>query len=267
MIGIHINKGNYKTLHESLEHESKRWKVAQIITHGPQSMKINKIDSKQIKQIVKECNIQLWVHSSYLSVPWKGKISAINHIHEQAKVAHECGATGLVVHLPREPFECVMEWMPSINNNNIPIILEMPSAKPEKSYYESPEKINKLIECLKQIKPKLNFGICIDTSHIWAANTSTRTYQEASNFLKKLKHIQYISLIHLNGSNIPLGGGRDVHIIPGANDDVIWGNIAYEDSGLRAFVEFSKYYNIPMVMEINRGTAEEIDTIHKLLVQ
>ena len=266
MYGRHVEKGSYKSITNALRDASKLWPVAQIVTHGPRTLRMNKVIPDEIKQFIDSIGMLVWVHSSYPTLPWKGEEHVITSLKEQLDVAYRCNAKGVVVHLPHsEPLDVVVRYIPLFNDPRIPTVLEMPSAKPANAHYSTPAKINDLISALLSIRPKINFGICIDTSHIWAANTSTRTYTEAKLFLESLEYIPDIHLIHLNGTNVPLGGGRDVHIIPGSSDDLIWGNIPYESSGIRAFVEFSQKYNIPLLMEINRGDDSEVERIHKLL--
>lgn len=260
MYGIHVRK-NDTTLAEQIVIERQYCTAMQIYTHGPKSYNRNKIDG--VQEAAKD--ITLFVHSTYFSLPWKGKTSAINHIIDQLNTVAEIDVNGntrgLVVHLPKDKPEVIVDAMKKFKHT-VPIILEMTSVKsdPERTY-ETPEKLNKLCSLLGDI----NYGICIDTSHIWAAGEDVRTKAYLDNWFSRLKYPNKIHLIHLNGSSNDMGSGKDTHIVPFTETDKIWHGIEYNNSGVKSVIEFCKKYKVPVIMEINRGDKNEILKMKKLL--
>lgn len=260
MYGIHIHKESSPSLHIRIEEESDRWTAAQIYTHGPRSYNKNNISERDIARVSR--NLQLYVHSTHFSKPWKGKENAIGHIKDQMNVAKAIGAKGLVVHLPKDEPQVIEEHLPKILGE-IPIILEMTSAKsdPEKTY-ETPEKLNRLTQRLSKYE---GWSYCIDTSHIWAAGQNVKTKEFMDDWFSRISEPHRIQLIHLNGSSVPFNCGKDTHIIPFTSEDKIWHGIPYNRSGVKSVVEFAKKMNIPVIMEINRGDVKDIDMMQVLL--
>ena len=125
----------------------------------------------------------------------------------------------------------------------------MVSQHPSCYSYETPEKINRLINQLKRHKiSPTAVGICIDTAHIFVNKTSVkiRDYHNAKKYLRKIDP-QYIGLFHINGNT--RSGYSDCHTLPFSKDDLIWKDITYAQSGLRAFVEYAKKDKIPIILE------------------
>ena len=80
-----------------------------------------------------------------------------------------------------------------------------------------------------------------------------------------------IKLIHLNGSSSKLSSYKDVHEIPFSPDDCIWGAASehgkcdYDNSGVRAVIEFCKQYDTGLIMEINRGDERHTSAMQRIL--
>lgn len=275
MFGIHVHKGKYKTTADAIKksniwsiNDSKKSKIiptVQIYTHGPRGYNNVNIGNDEIIKLINDTGLQVYVHSTYYSIPWKGSEKALSHINDQYKICEEIGAKGLVLHLPKNTPEVVAKFVP--NHPNVQTILEMTSVKPDdRKSYESPEKLNNLIDILENAGAK-NYGICIDTSHIWAAGQNVKSKAFMDDYFKKLKYPHKIVLIHLNGSSIPLNGHKDTHIIPFTKDDKIWSGTPYNKSGVSSVVDFCKIWNVPIIMEINRGEDEEVKGIYKVLAK
>lgn len=266
MYGVHIHKYNSKkenkekiingNLEKSLLHATKKWTCAQIFTHGPRTMNINEFDEKMIKHVA--TMIPIYSHASYLTHPWKSDKSH-KHLKDQLNLCKKMGLKGLVVHLPKDKPDVVVQAMKIINDKDIPLILEMTSVSPNANTYETPEKLNYLINELDRIG-NINYGICIDTSHVWAAGQDMKYYNDVKKWLNKITSNR-ITLFHLNGTTIPLGGHKDVHSVPFSSDDLIWGDVKYNDSGFKAIQEFAYIHNIPIIMEVKGNT----DKVHSYL--
>lgn len=256
MLGVHIHRNNL--LDEILRDEVNNWAAIQIYTHGPQNYKKNKDIAELIKYKDK---IQIYVHASHMSKPFKGNKMIIGHIKEQLKTAATFNAKGLIIHLPKDTPETVAKYFKVIEDKKVPILLEMPSAVPSELSYETPEKINRLIECIGAG----NYGIVVDTSHLWATEQNIKTLRVMDNWFKRLKYPRRIKLIHLNGSKVPFGKHKDIHCIPTLKDDHIWGDIDIRKSGIISCIKFAKKYNIPIILEINRDDDKLPPVKRKLL--
>lgn len=276
MFGIHVHKNDHDSIETAIEYSiAAGWRCGQIYTHGPKSYSINKINITRLAELGE--SFPLYVHGTYFQ-PWNGEAKNIAHVKANMTTCQAIGAHGLVVHLPKRPVESIVAIMPAITTNasaKCPIILEMPSmhADPTKTY-ETPQKINTLIKEIEALSTarelrtpsdKIHFGICIDTSHVWAAGVSMRYYEETCNFFSAIDKPDKIKLIHLNGTKIDFNGGKDTHIIFGTAEDKIWHGISWEHSGVRAVVEFCKRYNCPIILEINRGEDHLIVEANRIL--
>lgn len=134
--------------------------------------------------------------------------------------------------------------------------LEVPHVLPRNSHYETPEKLAALFRLIRErIDPELSyFGLCIDTAHIWACGADIRLREDAQRWLEGLEAIHDIIppeaiMFHLNDNRNALGSGIDEHdpLLYGA----IWGDFVYEPwrSGLVAFLDYARRYNIPTILE------------------
>lgn len=266
MYGRHIHKDPNIDLGISVTKALNKWNTLQIFTHGPKNTKQNNYSIPMIKSAAKK--VPIFSHSTYSSHPWKGK--NIQHIKDQLMACKELGLSGLVIHLPKDESSVVANTMLKITDPNMLIILEMTSVIPhDTKTYESPDKIDNLCAEIDDIGNEhgksINYGICIDTSHVWAANQDMRDYNHVKKWLKSLIYKDKIKLFHLNGTTIQLGGHKDIHSIPMSPEDVIWSNMLWDNTGIKAIKEFAKERNIPIIMEINRGDEKYVDDIHKLL--
>jgi endonuclease IV len=238
----------------------------QIFTHGPQSL--TKIDNDYSKIQSVSANISMYVHSSYLTNPWNGKAYVIKHTIEQFESSQALNSKGVVLHIPKlEPPQVakpIKMLADKLNEKklltNQRIILEMKAVKNhETQSYESPDKINRLIEALmSENLTSASVGICIDTAHIYAGSANIQTYDEGVKYCKDLKYPEWIVLIHLNGNMYSNTRAGDKHAMPLDMDDKIWGEKKYINSGCRAFIEFAKLRNIDFIVEITHHTEKQI---------
>ena len=206
---------------------------------------------------------RLYVHSTYLTNPWGDvkKNRSLAHTIDQFRIARDIGARGVVLHIPKIDAKDVVAGMRSlvnallINNielnDNFRIILEMKAVKSHNTKsYESPDKINNLIDELKEAKlTTAEIGICIDTAHIYAGKAKIKTYHDTKKYIKKLNN-DWIYLLHLNGNEYDSKKrAGDKHAIPLSKEDKIWGNSTYKNSGCRAFLEYAQKLDIDVILE------------------
>jgi endonuclease IV len=236
----------------------------QFFTHGPRNKQETKLNYNKLKNISKEINI--YVHSSY-PTGWNSP----KHVYEQLDVCDKIGSSGLVIHLPKNTpkFICpkVKEWLE--HKAKTKILLEVRSIRPcENKSYETPEKIINLIETLKKYGiTSENVGIVIDTAHIYIGYAPIREYKETNNFLNKFNdYKEWFPLLHLNGNmyDAKVRAG-DKHIIPLDDEDKIWNNIRYEDSGCFAFIEWFLNNDSDIILEVPHNIQKNRDGLSFLL--
>jgi endonuclease IV len=276
LLGIHVSKNckiskdKSKTLSAAIKRDVEKYGIncVQIFTHGPQNFKENNLDYEEIKEYCKDINI--YSHSAYLSVfIWNIKSNEHNKlslIKMQLSSIKKCGGSQVVLHISKKSPETVADIMnllkPIIKQTKTKLLLEMVASKSDKNLtYETPEKINNLIEKISQITGdnpnKSNwYGFCIDTAHIYASGVDISTNEKMQYWFDNLKYPKMINMIHLNGSYSNMGSGKDKHCIAMIKDDKIWGNLEPKKSGVNAVVKFSRGQNIPMICEINKGTVD-----------
>jgi hypothetical protein len=79
-----------------------------------------------------------------------------------------------------------------------------------------------------------------------------------NDWLHRFVHKKKIAQFHLNGSSSLKASGKDKHEVPFSNEDLIWRGVPVEESGFYAVIQYAKIYNIPVILEINRGDPAEI---------
>jgi len=305
-LGVHVSKiskvltnTKRKTMQSALEDdcESLNLSAAQIYTHGPRNSYQNKMDYPAIKKYCQGNKIDLYVHSAYTTASiWNltegsrdlSKTKGYLKLFEgQLNSCKEIGANGLVVHFPRtKTLKDVMETLDCsifkivASRYDVPILFEMVPVKDKgkiknngkiikESGYVTAGQINRF--CSKVKLPKKQWGIVLDTSHLWGAGIDTSDKQTQDEWFEKLEHPEMIKLIHLNGSEKKtFNSGRDVHIIAFSADDDMYNKYSEDidslkNSGVYSIVKFAKEKNISIICEINRGTEKEVRHSLKLI--
>lgn len=281
-IGVHVSKKskvineNRKTMLDAIKNDTTKLniKCCQIYTHGPRNSRRNKMDYVAIKKYCKTQGIKLYVHSSYITTGlWninddnknsaKSK-STIKLITEQLDACDKLKSLGLVIHLPKKPASIITNSfkiiIPFIKKCKTPIMLEMTAVKPDpQKTYETPEKINNLVEEMKKINPTYeNYSICVDTAHLWGAGIKVNDAETMHKWLKSIKH-DCIGLFHLNAGKLEtFNTGKDKHQVLFSNDDDIWKTKL--SKSLVIISNFAKKNNIDAICEINRGDYDDIES-------
>jgi endonuclease IV len=223
--------------------------VVAIFVGGPRMQKI--IVSPEDSLELSKLPVKIIAHSAYCAHPWSGKPYATKFILDELNVCKAANIQGLVVHLPKAPIKNVINILPSlIVENNPKIFLETPAVSPKESYYETPEKLSKLFSAIREIDPELkNFGLCIDSAHLWTCGVDIRTYDDAENWLSRIDIPKSNIIFHLNDSERDIGVGPDTHAPLCLGK--IWGAYKHniKDSGLAAFVNYAVRNNIPTILE------------------
>jgi endonuclease IV len=299
--GIHISKqsllGDYNTLEDAVDSVVSKYdfSACQIFTHGPQSRSRNNFDAGVLRTLEKA---NIYVHSTYLTDGYwsaaeennAGKLNRYyRHIQEQLDATKEINGCGLVIHITRKTINILVKGMLLLQENikqpdGVKIILEFRAMKPGSDCsYENAKQFNALCKALLPIK--LDWGFCIDTSHMWATGVKMNDAEVVSQWFKDIDCGNKIILFHLNAaSNSTFGVGKDIHIIPFAPDDDIWGNLtkstSFSDlpnkdlvkikkSTLGIILLWAKKNKVPIIGEFKRGSINElkfaIDVIYAIL--
>lgn len=234
----HIHSKKFQSLDKALNYEFDLLNIsaAQIFTHGPRDFRKNAVDYSKMKKIATEKNIQLYVHASYPSIGlWKieasNRVIFLKHVEDMLKSSKECGAKGLVFHLPKnKTVETIVTALEELSiyikdKSYPPLLFEMPACKATEFSFESSKKLNDLVSAIEESKMDLDWGLCIDTAHQWCAGikmNDVETWEKWVNDLTDATKAR-IKLFHLNGdSKEHFAGGRDTHEIALSPDDGIW---------------------------------------------
>ena len=108
------------------------------------------------------------------------------------------------------------------------------------------------------------FGICIDTCHLFASGYDLRTRDDVSIIFEKMKNIvglKTLKIIHLNDAKGGLGSNLDRH------EHIGLGSIGIE--GFTAFLSHSIIHALPIIMETpidrRRGDQQNLKVVLEIL--
>lgn len=273
-IGIHIFKGVDMADSISAAITAHHMNAIQIFTHGPRTTARVDHDYKKIREVSKDINI--YVHSSYPTNPWNQKLD-IQHTIDQFVSSDELGSKGVVLHIPKldpvsvaKPIKTLVDILTKRDLlKNQKVILEMKAvSQDDLMSYESPTKINRLIDALiAEGLTSDNIGICIDTAHIYAGKAVIYTYEDGVKYCSDLQYPEWIYLLHLNG-NVYDAEKRagDKHAIPFDREDKVWKGLNYNISGCKAFIEYAHKKRIDIILEVkDHHTPANIDAFINMI--
>lgn len=293
-IGVHVAKvskvlpnpyKNRKTIIDAITVDCNELNLGccQIFVAGPRSSKMNYMDYTKIKKYIDKNKINIYVHSNYIAIgifsvdksnketPKSKKI--IKNIINQMDACDKLGSNGFVIHLSKRTPDQIVETLKILYQNikhfKTPLLLEQPAKKPDDQMtYETPEKINNLTKLINKKIPKLIWGWCIDTAHLFAAGVEVDEYKVMNKWFVDLKYTSYIKLFHINGMSIDqFNTGKDTHQVVFGDDDDIWNadfhidniNIkSLKKSSICLITQFAKKNNVDCICEINRGEYNQI---------
>lgn len=147
-----------------------------------------------------------------------------------------------------------------VMKNRVKLLLEN-SAGQKNSIGSRLEQIGEIFEKLG----KKNYGLCIDTCHLYASGYDLSKESESLDIIDKIDDLiglDTLKLFHLNDSKGELGSNLDRHFHLGL------GKIG--EDGFKALVQNKRLNNIPMIMETPvddmRGDAENMQYLKSLIV-
>ena len=231
---------------------------------------INNDDVKKCKEYIKQNNIFLVIHGSYLINIASKDDYEYKHksVLQDIKVAHQMGAIGAVFHVGKQ---LKMQKEEAVNNmkefiKNILVKLD----DGEKFILETGAGCGTEMLCnLQELgdfynsftkEEKNKMSICLDTCHIFSAGYDIKTKSKVKKFVKLVGSTigwANICVIHLNDSKKDCGCGLDRHEI------LCKGCIG---DGLKYMVRHFNDRNIPLILETpskRDDKIEELDMIKK----
>jgi len=285
-IGFHVSIAG--GLQNAVDNASKIGCTAfQIFTKNPRGWAEKVLDARDVQMFKLKLR-----HSGIISdavavhMPYLPNLSAPNgelykkSIDSLISELHRCfqlEIPNLVVHLGSHlgsgPQNGIDQLVNSVNtatdhsessgrkNGKVTILLEN-SAGQKNSIGSQIEEIQSIFNILG----KTDYGLCIDTCHLFAAGYDLSTESGASTLFEKIDShigIENIKIIHLNDSKGDLGSNLDRHYHIGL------GKIG--QSGLRHLVNYKKLTNVPFIMETPidsvRNDLENITFVKTLLTK
>lgn len=209
-------------------------------------------EARELKQYLKDHRLRAFMHGAFTDLPWSGKNGIIHSIRDRMVLCAEAGIEGIVIHLGRGPDDVVAQAGRLLNAAvKTQIFLEIPSGRAHP--FSAPGQLNRLFaRIVKAHDPKfVNFGLCVDTAHLWAGGLDISRYDAAKAWLDEIKIPPDRLLFHLNDNYEDLGGGKDTHapLFHGK----IWKRMSHKPgkSGLAAFIERAEERRIPCIFERN----------------
>jgi len=243
----------------------------QVFFKSPMNMKSNikltEEDAIETKKAIKESDIFLVTHGSYLlnlcnpvdnSTKW-----IRNNLIEDLEFADKCGSVGVIIHMGSQNVKIkgkkvTISYDEALGNmvanireilnefkGDAKIILETCSAEGAK-IAQTVEQFGQLYNSFTEIE-KRRIGLCVDTCHIFVAGYSINLPSGFHDFFQKfddLIGLNKITCFHMNDSKAPLASRRDRH-------ENIGKGYIYKDNmyALRMVKHIAREYSIPMILE------------------
>ena len=146
-----------------------------------------------------------------------------------------------------------------LSRNKVKVLLEN-SAGQKNSIGSQIEEIQTIFDILG----KNNFGLCLDTCHLFAAGYDLSNESDVSNLIDNVDRIiglENLKIIHLNDSKGDLGSNLDRHHHIGL------GKIG--ESGLKCLINNKKLSQVPFIMETpidsTRNDTDNINFVRNVL--
>jgi endonuclease IV len=242
----------------------------QIFVMSPQSshISISPGDVAKIRELT-DGGLRIYVHSSYITANiYKPESAGYGSVlcRQQLALCNDIGASGFVIHLPREsPAVAARGYRIACKyRGNVPIYMEIEVAKPPKQTYETPSKIQELIKELAAVDK--NYGICIDTAHLWSCGEGLVSDEDARRWLNEYTKLSIPhTLIHLNDSTRDRGSGQDSHMA--LCKGKIWHEYdhgKFRESGAYSILQWASKHSVDVILERDEeGLISDFGTLRK----
>jgi deoxyribonuclease-4 len=249
--------------------------TTQIFIGPPQATTLSKIndkDKKEIKELISENNFILNIHGKYLynlSKTFEPDGWTIKTLEKELLLGDSIGGSNLIIHMGKmvklNKETAGTNFITSVkhitkfikdNNLNINLSLEVATGQGTEMFYQVEEFCQMFNSFTDEEKKHLS--VTIDTCHAFSAghnlNTETDKYIKC---IKRLIGLQYIQVIHLNGSKVECGAKKDRH------SNLNEGFIKYEI--LKKWAKFGLDNNIMVICETPNTDENGIKECLKLI--
>ncbi|MDQ3848591.1 MAG: deoxyribonuclease IV [Thermoproteota archaeon] len=144
----------------------------------------------------------------------------------------------------------------STKSENVVILLEN-NVGQKNSVGSTLEELRLILDRLDSAK---EFGVCIDTCHLFASGYDLHTKEDVNIIFEKINAVvglKELKMIHLNDSKVRLGSNLDRH------EHIGLGSIGVD--GITAFVNHRAIHGLPIIMETpidaTRGDAQNLKVV------
>ncbi|MBD3257656.1 deoxyribonuclease IV [candidate division GN15 bacterium] len=153
--------------------------------------------------------------------------------------------------------ENINEMLDDIPGNQCRLLLEATAGMGSTLGY----KFEHLAWLIDKIEDKEHIGVCLDTCHIFTAGYNIADPKEYKKVIKEFNDtvgLEWLKIIHMNDSKMPLGSKRDRH------EHIGKGEIGLQ--GFRNIVNDRRLKKVPMILETPKGDdlTEDIENLKVL---
>lgn len=188
--------------------------VLQFYTHTTKDFQRTFTD-EQLTEI-QNLGKTMYVHTTFNTIP--GKYFSKKFFADQYWLCKKYGVKGLVVHIPNISIDDLVHGIKIFDIGIGPTIyLEHVPGE----YGASAELLKIMYDKLVTTYPKLKFGLCIDTCHVYSSGIDLGDVSIMKKYLDDIQSIGAPILIHLNDSHGEFGSLIDRHAPLGTR---IWTN-------------------------------------------
>ncbi|HOJ39384.1 MAG TPA: deoxyribonuclease IV [bacterium] len=194
----------------------------QIFLHSPRQWRVKKRPDCELVSFRKALKLQglepLVVHMPYLinlASPEGSVVSlSLKRLALELEEAETAGATAYVLHPgshlgcgPQAGLKRLIGNLQKISGSNVKLLLENTAGQGQS--------LGRFWSGFREIRQHCpQTGFCLDTAHAWAAGynlTSSTGFQSMLAEIEKTLGLEYIFLVHANGSAAVCGSGLDRH--------------------------------------------------------
>ena len=180
---------------------------------------VNDLDIAQASEIIANSNAKIFIHTPYLLnlclEPEEKGNYVVECLRKHLEVASALGARGVVVHVGKsvklpvpEALENmrtnIMQSLDGVGSSECPLLLETPAGQGTELLTTHEDFMN-FVDSIQLP----NFGICIDTCHVFAAGIEPNKY--LADTLKNPSWAKQLKLVHFNDSKAKCGDCVDRH--------------------------------------------------------
>jgi deoxyribonuclease IV len=276
-VGFHVSIAG--GISNSVNHAKKLGCTAfQIFTRNPRGWAANPLPRNEVCSFKNRLTVSgiektsVVVHMPYLpnlsGPPGESYDRSVKTLTEEMQRCDLLGVSYLVIHLGSHMGRGSNSGIDQLVNaltaasehsnsaNEVVVLLEN-NAGHKNSVGGTLEELRLILDRLDSSK---QFGLCIDTCHLFASGYDLRTREDVDIILEKIKHVRglkELKIVHLNDSKGGLGSNLDRH------EHIGLGSIGVE--GITAFLVHRAIQALPIIMETpidkRRGDEQNLSVV------